>query len=39
MAVQVGSFHFPESWLDMRDLGAMVAHEEPLPRPACDQAP
>jgi hypothetical protein len=31
MAVQVGSFHFPESWLDMRDLGAVLDYEEPCP--------
>jgi hypothetical protein len=37
MAVQVGSFHFPESWFDMRDLGAVLDHEEPLPHPAEDR--
>jgi hypothetical protein len=26
------------SWFDMRDLGAVLDHEEPLPHPACDQA-
>jgi hypothetical protein len=25
-------------WFDMRDLGAVLDHEEPLPHPACDQA-
>ena len=25
-------------WVDMRDLGAVLDHEEPLPHPACDQA-
>ena len=25
-------------WFDMRDLGAVFDHEEPLPHPACDQA-
>jgi hypothetical protein len=25
-------------WIDMRDLGAVLDHEEPLPHPACDQA-
>jgi hypothetical protein len=25
-------------WFDMRDLGAVLDHEEPLPYPACDQA-
>jgi hypothetical protein len=24
-------------WFDMRDLGAVLDHEEPLPHPACDQ--
>jgi hypothetical protein len=24
-------------WFDMRDLGAVLEHEEPLPHPACDQ--
>jgi hypothetical protein len=24
-------------WFDMRDLGAVFDHEEPLPHPACDQ--
>jgi hypothetical protein len=24
-------------WFDMRDLGAVFDHEEPLPDPACDQ--
>jgi len=38
MTVQIGSFHSPESWFDMRDLGPMFGHEEPLPHPACDQA-
>jgi hypothetical protein len=37
MTVQIGSFHSPESWFDMRDLGAMFGHEEPLPHPASDQ--
>ena len=31
MTVQIGSFHSPESWFDMSDLGAMFGHEEPLP--------
>ena len=26
-----------EGWFDMRDLGAVLDHEEPLPNPACDQ--
>jgi len=25
-------------YFDMRDLGAVLDHEEPLPHPACDQA-
>jgi CRISPR/Cas system type I-B associated protein Csh2 (Cas7 group RAMP superfamily) len=25
-------------WIDMRDFGAVLDHEEPLPHPACDQA-
>jgi hypothetical protein len=25
-------------WLDIRDLGAVLDHEEPLPDPECDQA-
>jgi hypothetical protein len=29
-------FHFLEGWFDMRDLGAVVDQEEPLPHPACD---
>jgi hypothetical protein len=33
----IHSSHFLEGWLDMRDLSALVDHEEPLPRPACDQ--
>ncbi len=24
-------------YFDMRDLGAVLDHEEPLPHPACDQ--
>jgi hypothetical protein len=24
-------------WIDMRDLGAVLDHEGPLPHPACDQ--
>jgi hypothetical protein len=24
-------------YFDMRDLGAVLEHEEPLPHPACDQ--
>jgi hypothetical protein len=28
MAVQVGSFHFLESWFDLRDLGMVLDHEE-----------
>jgi hypothetical protein len=24
-------------WFDMRNLGAVLDHEEPLPHPACDQ--
>jgi hypothetical protein len=31
MTVQIGSFHSPESWFGMRDLGPMFGHEEPLP--------
>jgi hypothetical protein len=27
----------PCGWLEMRDLGAVLDHEEPLPHPACDQ--
>jgi hypothetical protein len=26
-------FHFLEGWFDMRDLGAVLDHEEPLPHP------
>jgi hypothetical protein len=26
-----------EGWFDMRDLGAVLDHEEPLPHPARDQ--
>jgi len=26
-----------EGWFDMRDLGAVLDHGEPLPDPACDQ--
>jgi len=29
-----GSFHFLEDWFDMRDLGAVLDREEPLPHPA-----
>jgi hypothetical protein len=29
MAVQVGSFHFPESRFDLRGFGAVLDHEEP----------
>jgi hypothetical protein len=25
-------------WFDMRDLGAVLDDEEPLPHPTCDQA-
>jgi hypothetical protein len=25
-------------WFDIRDLAAVLDHEEPLPHPACDQA-
>jgi hypothetical protein len=25
-------------WIDMRDLGAVLDHEEPLPHPVSDQA-
>ena len=25
-------------WFDIRDLGAVLDHEGPLPHPACDQA-
>jgi hypothetical protein len=31
-------FHFLEGWFDMRDLGAVLDHEEPLPHPASDPA-
>jgi hypothetical protein len=31
VTVQIGSFHSPESWFDMSDLGAVFGHEEPLP--------
>jgi hypothetical protein len=24
-------------WFDIRDLGAVFEHEEPLPHPACDR--
>jgi hypothetical protein len=24
-------------WFDMRDLGAVLDHEEPLPHPTCEQ--
>jgi len=27
----------PRLLFDMRDLGAVLDHEEPLPHPACDQ--
>jgi hypothetical protein len=27
-----------EGWFDMRDLGPVLEHEEPLPHPASDQA-
>jgi hypothetical protein len=27
-----------EGWFDMRDLGAVLDHEDPLPHPASDQA-
>jgi hypothetical protein len=37
MAVQVDSFHFLESWLDLRDLGAVLDHEGALPRPVEDR--
>ena|SRR5450631_2540690 len=30
-------FHSLEDWFDMRDLGAVLDHEEFLPHPACDQ--
>jgi hypothetical protein len=33
-----GSFHFLEGWFDMRDLGAVLDHEEHLPHPVEDQA-
>jgi hypothetical protein len=33
-----GSFHFLESWLDVRDLGAVLDPKEPLPHPAEKQA-
>jgi hypothetical protein len=26
-------------WFDMRNLGAVLEHDEPLPHPACDQVP
>jgi hypothetical protein len=29
----------PEGRYDMRDLGALLDHEDPLPRPASNQAP
>jgi hypothetical protein len=31
-------FEMCGDWFDMRDLGAVLEHEEPLPHPACDQA-
>jgi hypothetical protein len=30
-------FHFLEGWFDMRDLGAVLDHEEPLPHPVEDR--
>jgi hypothetical protein len=31
-------FEMCGDWFDMRDLGAVLDHEQPLPHPACDQA-
>jgi hypothetical protein len=30
-------FEMCGDWFDMRDLGAVLDHEQPLPHPACDQ--
>jgi len=40
MPIALTRFNFSshEGWFDMRDLGAVLDHEEPLPHPACDQA-
>jgi hypothetical protein len=34
---QRGQFHFLEGWFDMRNLGAVLDHEEPLPHPVEDR--
>jgi hypothetical protein len=34
---QVGSFQFPDSWSEIRDLGAALERGEPLPHPASNQ--
>ena len=37
---EVEHFHKCEAcggWFDMRDFGAVLGHDEPLPHPACDQ--
>jgi hypothetical protein len=34
----LGSIYFLEGSFDIRDLGAVLEHEEPLPHPARDQA-
>jgi hypothetical protein len=38
MPIALTRFNFSshEGWFDMRDLGAVLDHEEPLPHPACD---
>ena len=36
---EAAHFHKCEAcggWLNMRDFGAVLGHEEPLPHPACD---
>ena len=37
-AEHVFKFEMCGDWFDMRNLGAVLEHEEPLPLPACDQA-
>src|ERR1700682_1285676 len=40
MAVQVSSFHFPESWFDMRSFGAVLDHKgAPAPSVGPSSAP
>jgi hypothetical protein len=36
-AEHVFKFEMCGDWFDMRDLGAVLEHEEPLPHPASDQ--